>query len=407
MAYQKQDTNTRAVALPSPAQTVLDEAQIDPRLIMAAKAIQLMAGQDDKGKPKISADMALAAAMYQAGTGQLLGRDFYVNEKIGRMEGYRGVSRDAMDRGVGDVQIKYRPLTTQEAEDHEIMAGDTAVVCEVYQLRAWNLAQRMGQPYEPISGVGVVRKVEKYDKRTTERWDDDTRRKVPLPESGWRFLTLEGGMTWRKKAQNRAYKEALRHVPGAHASAAEVLEEATIRGMDEQPPDAARLTMEQAIAWAKQHESAGPDWDGIEEGEFTEVKPEPAAQAAANDAAFEQLPSASAERAGVNGKAPATNHNERPFKDQGTAVQWACRFPHYRQLAKDGSSHPDIPHAVGSLKKLCAELGCSDREVDCWADAWMDHVAVNSASATTDAKPADLTDADLDAQAAAEEKALF
>jgi hypothetical protein len=83
-------------------------------------------------------------------------------------------------------------------------------------------------------------------------------------------------MTWRKKAQNRAYKEALRHVPGAHASAAEVLEEATINGMTEQPPEAARLSMEQAIAWAKQHEVAGgPDWDAIEEGEFTEVKPEP------------------------------------------------------------------------------------------------------------------------------------
>ena len=102
---------TRAIAKITAAQTALDEAQIDPRLIMAAKAIQLMAGQDDKGNPKISADMALAAAMYQAGTGQLLGRDFYVNEKIGRMEGYRGVSRDAVDRGVGEVKIEYRPIT--------------------------------------------------------------------------------------------------------------------------------------------------------------------------------------------------------------------------------------------------------------------------------------------------------
>ena len=258
------------------------------------------------------------------------------------MEGYRGVSRDAMDRGVGEVQIKYRSLTTQEAEDHEIAAGDTAVVCEVYQLRAWNLAQRMGQPYEPISGVGVVRKVEKYDKKSVQRWDDSAKRYVPLPESGWRFLTLEGGMTWRKKAQNRAYKEALRHVPGAHASAAEVLEEATIHGMTEQPPEAAHLTMEQAIAWAKQHESAGPDWDGIEEGEFTEVKPDHndpdlgaiAQQRAANDAAFEQLPSASAERApadryeggkaeraGGNGKQPPANGRPQ-WKDADSAIDW-------------------------------------------------------------------------------------
>lgn len=402
MAYQKQDTNTRAVALPSPAQTVLDEAQIDPRLIMAAKAIQLMAGQDDKGKPKISADMALAAAMYQAGTGQLLGRDFYVNEKIGRMEGYRGVSRDAMDRGVGDVQIKYRSLTTQEAEDHEIAAGDTAVVCEVYQLRAWNLAQRMGQPYEPISGVGVVRKVEKYDKRTTERWDDDTRRKVPLPESGWKFLTLEGGMTWRKKAQNRAYKEALRHVPGAHASAAEVLEEATIRGMDEQPPEAARLSMEQAIAWAKQHEVAGgPDWDAIEEGEFTEVKPEPAPtpQDAANDAVFEQLPSASAERAG-NGKAPAANgakHDPaRAWDDdrKEEAVAWAMR------------RYPEVYGHIKpwrlSLDHLLEKAASEGMDAAQIAQAWKDKCAGKQ-----DELDAKKLQAVLDAQAAGDEMPVF
>lgn len=379
----------RAIARITAAQVALDEVQVDPRLVMAAKAIQLMAGQDDKGNPKISADMALAAAMYQAGTGQLLGRDFYVNEKIGRMEGYRGVSRDAIDRGVGEVQIKYRSLTAQECDDHEIAAGDTAVVCEVYQLRAWNLAQRMGQPYEPIFGVGVVRKVEKYDKKSVQRWDDSAKRYVPLPESGWRFLTLEGGMTWRKKAQNRAYKEALRHVPGGLASAAEVLEAATINGMTNHPPEAARLSMDQAIEWAKQHQpDNGPDWGSIEEGDFVEVKPV-TAQDAANDAAFEALPSASAERAGGNGK--AAPHSDRPFKDQGSAVRWACRFDYYR---KDGK--PDVPHAVGSLKKLCAELGCSDREVDCWADAWMDYVATKAAATM------EPTHAELDAAAAAQ-----
>lgn len=114
-------------------------------------------------------------------------------------------------------------------------------------------------------------------------------------------------------------------------------------------------------------------------------------QDAANDAAFEQLPSASQERNGGNGKATPAPHSDRPFKDQGSAVQWACRFPHYRKDDK-----PDIPHAVGSLKKLCAELGCSDREVDCWADAWMDHVAAKAAATM------EPTHAELDAQAAAQ-----
>ena len=384
MAYQQ---NTQALAIPTAAQTALDEATIDPRLIMAAKAIQLMAGQDDRGNPKISADMALAAAMYQAGTGQLLGRDFYVNEKIGRMEGYRGVSRDAMDRGVGEVQIKYRSLTTQEAEDHEIAAGDTAVVCEVYQLRAWNMAQRMGQPYEPISGVGVVRKVEKYDKKTTQRWDKEANRYVQLPESGWKFLNLEGGMTWRKKAQNRAYKEALRHVPGAHASTAEVLEEATLHGMTEQPPEAARLCMEQAIAWAKQHEVAGgPSWDAIEEGDFTTNGD---TQDAANDAAFEQLPSASAERNGANDKTPASAPWQT-WHERGDAIDFAV------------DSGLNYKHAMNLWNKLQTDgkLATKDMYEPFYA-------AVTERPADKPAKAQEPTDAELDAQAAAEEAPKF
>jgi hypothetical protein len=198
----------------------------------------------------------------------MLGRDFYVNEKVGRMEGYRGVARDANERGVGEVQIKYRPLTAEEAADHEIESGDTAVACEVYQLRAWNVCQRMGQRYEPIVGIGVIRKVEKYDKKSTQRWDDNARRYVSLPESGWRLQTLEGGMTWRKKAQNRAYKDALRHTPGMPASPEEVIAEAAMT-LDELPPETARLTMEQAQAWVEQHGNGGPDWDAVE-GQFTE-----------------------------------------------------------------------------------------------------------------------------------------
>lgn len=287
MAYQQQQ-QTKAVTVAGKAQQALDEAQIDHRLLMAAKAIQLMAGQDNDGNPKITGDMAIAAAMYQAGTGQLLGRDFYVNEKVGRMEGYRGVARDANERGVGEVQIKYRPLAAEEAEDHEIQAGDTAVACEVYQLRAWNMAQRMGQRYEPIVGIGIIRKVEKYDKKSTQRWDDNQRRYVQLPESNWRQATLEGGMTWRKKAQNRAYKDALRHTPGMPASPEEVIADAAAN-LDELPPETARLTMEQAQAWVEQHGISGDgEPDGIMEGEYVE-QPKPtngtaAAQPATNGA---------------------------------------------------------------------------------------------------------------------------
>ena len=373
----------RAIAKITAAQTALDEAQIDPRLIMAAKAIQLMAGQDDKGNPKISADMALAAAMYQAGTGQLLGRDFYVNEKIGRMEGYRGVSRDAMDRGVGEVQIKYRSLTAAECDDHEIAAGDTAVVCEVYQLRAWNLAQRMGQPYEPISGVGVVRKIEKF---TAHEWKESSsgkKYKAPLPEKDWKPLSLEGGMTWRKKAQNRAYKEALRHVPGAPASAAEVLEEATINGMTNQPPDTAHLSMEQAIEWAKQNTpDSGPDWGNVEDAEFTHEEAAPAAPASQN---------------GKPAPATETTNAARPhWNSVDDAVLWGVDEGVFK--------HPN--HAANAYAKLKAEALSSDtppKSAKDMFDRWYADVQLRK----IDAKASTITDAELDGEPVTEDAPQF
>ena len=74
-------------------------------------------------------------------------------------------------------------------------------------------------------------------------------------------------MTWHKKAQNRAYKDALRHTPGMPASPEEVIAGAAVT-LDELPPEAARLTIEQAQAWVEQHGN-GPDRDAIEGG-FTE-----------------------------------------------------------------------------------------------------------------------------------------
>lgn len=326
---------TKQLTTTTSAQAALDTVETDPRLLMAAKAIQLMAGTNDDGTPKITADMALAAAMYQAGTGQLLGRDFYVNERIGRMEGYRGVSRDAVDRGIGDVQIKYRSLTTEEADDHEIMPGDTAVVCEVYQLRAWRLAQQIGQRYEPVTGVGVVRKIEKHTAHKWEKTSSGKSYKAVLPEKDWKPLQLEGGMTWRKKAQNRAYKEALRHVPGGHASADEILEEAALRGMSEMPPEAVRLTVEQAQAWVAEHS------DEAIEGEYTETQP-------ANNGAQDTRPAL-------------------PFgstvKD---AVDWACRTAP-QVWAVDSHGVIVRENVVRSLKKL-SEQGLAG---DALALAWI------------------------------------
>ncbi len=249
------------------AESVLANVEMDPRILMAAKAIQIMQGRNDDGSFKVTEEAAIAAALYQAGTGQLIGRDFYMNDKVGRMEGYRGVSRDAMDRGVGELEIRYRPLRADEIAENEVKPGDTSYACEVYQLRAWRMAQKMGQPYTPIIGIGIWREVEKYT--NTDNWKEAAsgkKYKAGLnPREQWRPIILEGGMTWAKKAKNRAYKDALRHVPGAPASPDEVIEEATLRGV-EPPPESARLSMEQAEAWVRQNE--------ITEGQFTPVKDE-------------------------------------------------------------------------------------------------------------------------------------
>lgn len=384
MAYN----NTQAVA---PRQTMdvttaPGSSTVEPEIIALAQAFLT-------ASPEITLPQAVKAAYFFHRTGQVEGRDSYIGTS-GRvtgkvLEGYRGVARDAAERNVGEVQIKYRPLTAEEATWNDVQPGDLARACEVYQLRAWRIAQKMGQPYEPIIGIGIVKPGEKTD-------------------SSGKPIPLIGGMTWGKKCQNRAYKDAMRHVPGMAINGAEVLEDAEERDIHVEVPQGAQLTREQAIALVAEAErlsiappqpmsteqatatlaqnnartrGTGPEWRGFGDDD----------ERAANDAAFEQLPSASAERNGGNGKAAATAHNDRPFKDQGSAVQWACRFPHYRKDDK-----PDIPHAVGSLKKLCADLGCSDREVDCWADAWMDHVA-SKAAATMEP-----THAELDAQAAAQ-----
>lgn len=232
---------------------ILAGVELDPRMLMAAKAIQIMGGTNDDGTPKISTDMAIAAALYQAGTGQLVGRDFYVNDKVGRMEGYRGAARDAANRGAGELQIDYRPLRPDENEENEVKPGDTAYICEVYQLRAWRMAQKMGQPYKPIIGIGIVRETEKYT--DTDKWAQNNKGKWYKaglkPREEWKPIQLEGGMTWAKKAKNRAYKDALRHVPGAPISAAEILEEGALDGVP-LPPEGARLTVEQAEKWVEQ-----------------------------------------------------------------------------------------------------------------------------------------------------------
>ena len=106
MAYQ----NTQAVA---PRQTMdvttaPGSSTVEPEIIALAQAFLT-------ASPEITLPQAVKAAYFFHRTGQVEGRDSYIGTS-GRvtgkvLEGYRGVARDAAERNVGEVQIRYRPLT--------------------------------------------------------------------------------------------------------------------------------------------------------------------------------------------------------------------------------------------------------------------------------------------------------
>lgn len=178
---------------------------------MALRIFSIMASWPAKQRP-ISFEQAFAAYVYESThPGQQLGRDFYIEPSVGVMIGYPGVEKDAVERKVGHLEVRYRVMSVEESELNEIKPGDSTAVCEVYQLDVWERMRRMGVRYEPIVGFGIVRDKEKW---ITEEWTGDygNRRKVKLDEP--KPVELSGGYTWHRKARNRAYKDALRHVPG-------------------------------------------------------------------------------------------------------------------------------------------------------------------------------------------------
>ena len=131
--------------------------------------------------------------------------------------------------------------------------------------------------------------------------------------------------------------------------------------------------------------SAGPTWT-------------PSPQDAANDAAFEQLPSASQERNGANGKTtPASAHDPAaPWDDnrKAEAVRWAMR------------RYPEVYNHVKpwqlSLDHLLEKAASEGMDAAQIAQAWKDKCA-----AKQDELDAKKLQATLDAQAAGEEKPQF
>ena len=89
-------------------------------------------------------------------------------------------------------------------------------------------------------------------------------------------------------------------------------------------------------------------------------------------------------------KAQPANDGDLPFRDQGTAVLWAAKFPHYQKL--DGS--PDYGHITGSIRQACKDHKCAERDVACWGPHWHQHVMDKVLDAQAAAESGDVVDMD-------------
>ena len=185
--------------------TLALKAQIPPDVSEMAALIKAMLPNGSK----LSDQEAIAGAMY----GKVHGLDpfkgeFFIIPNKGIFPGYRGEMRMNEAR---EYYTQTRSLRGDEAAEHEIMPGDTARIVELYQPDLMARMRTMGVQYQPIAGVGIVRKSEKYK---SEDWVGEypNKRKVkldpPLP------IDPPTGRSWAWKAEQRALKDAMRHMQG-------------------------------------------------------------------------------------------------------------------------------------------------------------------------------------------------
>lgn len=296
---------------------------------------------------KISEQEAIAGAMYGKAHGldPFKGEYFIIPGK-GVYPGYRGEMKQA-----GDYYTQTRPLRGDEATEHEIMPGDSARIVEVYQPEMMRQMRVLGMQYQPIIGVGIVRKAEKY---TTWKWVNGQRVNLSTPEP----IDPPTGRSWSWKAEQRALKDALRHMQGGDTILRETTDD-LLREADEQAQavvgEFRQLTEEEQRAQFATNVAAmrGTKTDdplGIDDLTTTANgngnKPAETQQTSAQ--MFDDLTTASQERAEADKHADST---PKP-SIVGTAVAkvrpFAVAHPHW--LDKHGN--PDIDHIRLSLGKL-------------------------------------------------------
>lgn len=347
-ALTQQNGNAQLTGTADMPTELIRMQQVDPDVASRAFAI-ILARPVDQYNPPLQPARAIAAALYEQQTGQVCGRDFYVDNRMGVVPGYRGRMKEAADRGIADWMDDYRPFTAEENQEHGIQPGDSARVCELTVIQRAKACRDAGITYRPAVGFGIVKASEKVNR-------------------DGKPLQLSGGYTWERKARNRALKDALSHA-GFAATAAEVLEDANTPA-----PEGAHLDVRQAQAWARAERQAaeivgeyrslpadeqqarvqatrtimrgpgGEDPLGIDDT----PAPQPPTDEEA-DAMFEQMPSAQAERQ----YAPATNGE--PGKPATVRTTWFVeRAPAFVQEVPyyaNAEGKPDLMHMRMSAAK--------------------------------------------------------
>ncbi len=218
----------------------------DPELRALAARIKALLPNGDK----LSDTEALAGAQYAKATGlNPFAGEFYIVPGVGVVPGYKGELVKQAQQGLRP-RYQYRRPTEEEIAWHDIQPGDKAVICVATELNDEALARQEGREPRVWVGIGIVREHEMWKSFEWAQAPSGRSYKRPLPREKWtERLEPPNGRSWGWVAQNRAMKDAARHmgIP-LPPTPEEVLLEARAAGVQIEVPPGAQLTTEQAEA---------------------------------------------------------------------------------------------------------------------------------------------------------------
>lgn len=218
----------------------------DPELRVLAARIKALLPNGDK----LSDTEALAGAQYAKATGlNPFAGEFYIVPGIGVVPGYKGELVKQAQSGLRP-RYQYRRPTEEEMAWHDIQPGDKAVICVATELNDEALARQEGREPRVWIGVGIVREHEMWKSYEWVQAPSGRSYKRPLPREKWtERLDPPNGRSWGWVAQNRAMKDAARHMGlPLPPTPEEILLEARAAGVQIDVPPNAQLTSEQAEA---------------------------------------------------------------------------------------------------------------------------------------------------------------